>query len=123
MVMVPDGAEGSGASGSARAGSVGVAVKIALPCALLGLFGAEHGAVLTSRPYGAAGSSVKYWQGPYSVGATTPVHQEVRFSAPVYPGETIVVEMWRDGPVISFEAKVAARGVTVIKNGKTVLRG
>ncbi|MDB5445884.1 MAG: MaoC-like dehydratase [Phenylobacterium sp.] len=54
----------------------------------------------------------------------TPIlSHQVRFSAPVYPGETIVVEMWRDGPVISFEAKVAARGVTVIKNGKTVLRG
>ena len=26
-----------------------------------------------------------------------------------------------DGKVISFEAKVKARGVTVIKNGKTVL--
>src|SRR4051794_11588022 len=92
MVMVPDGAEGSGASGTARAGSVGVEVKIALPCALLGFFGAAHGAVLTSRPYGAAGSLVKYWQGPYSVGATTPVHQEVRFSAPAQENETWMCE-------------------------------
>ena len=29
--------------------------------------------------------------------------------------------MWKDGNVISFEAKVKSRGVTVIKNGKTVL--
>ncbi|MER8576911.1 MaoC family dehydratase N-terminal domain-containing protein [Mesorhizobium sp. M1409] len=44
-----------------------------------------------------------------------------RFSSPVFPGETITLEMWRDGNVISFEAKVKSRGVTVIKNGMTVL--
>ena len=31
------------------------------------------------------------------------------------------MEMWKDGEVISFEAKVKSRGVTVIKNGVTVL--
>jgi len=46
---------------------------------------------------------------------------EARFSAPVFPGETITVDLWRDGDVVSFEARIAARGVTVIKNGKTVL--
>jgi acyl dehydratase len=44
-----------------------------------------------------------------------------RFSSPVYPGETVTLEMWKDGDVISFEAKVKARGATVIRNGKTVL--
>ena len=44
-----------------------------------------------------------------------------RFSSPVYPGETVTMELWKDGDVISFEAKVKARGVTVIRNGKTVL--
>lgn len=44
-----------------------------------------------------------------------------RFSSPVYPGETVTLEMWKDGSVISFEGKVKARGVTVIKNGMTVL--
>jgi acyl dehydratase len=47
---------------------------------------------------------------------------QVRFSAPVIPGETITVDLWRDGKVISFEARIRDRGVTVIKNGKTVLR-
>lgn len=47
---------------------------------------------------------------------------QVRFSAPVFPGETISVDLWRDGKEISFEARVAERGVTVIKNGLTVLR-
>ena len=45
----------------------------------------------------------------------------VRFSSPVYPGETITVDMWKDGDTISFEARIKERGVTVIKNGKTVL--
>jgi acyl dehydratase len=45
----------------------------------------------------------------------------VRFSSPVYPGETVTMELWKDGNVISFEAKVQSRGVTVIRNGRTVL--
>lgn len=44
-----------------------------------------------------------------------------RFSSPVYPGETVTLELWRDGDVISFEAKVKARSVIVVRNGKTVL--
>jgi acyl dehydratase len=44
-----------------------------------------------------------------------------RFSSPVYPGETVTIDLWKDGNVISFEAKVKARNVTVIKNGRTVL--
>jgi acyl dehydratase len=47
---------------------------------------------------------------------------QARFSSPVYPGETLTVDLWRDGNVISFEARVAERNVTVIKNGKCVLR-
>jgi acyl dehydratase len=46
---------------------------------------------------------------------------EARFSAPVFPGETLAVDLWRDGEVVSFEARVPARGATVIKNGKSVL--
>ena len=45
----------------------------------------------------------------------------VRFSSPVFPGETVTMAMWKDGKVISFEAKVKARDATVIRNGKTVL--
>jgi len=46
---------------------------------------------------------------------------QVRFSAPVFPGETISVDLWRDADTVSFEARVKARGVTVIKNGKSLL--
>lgn len=45
----------------------------------------------------------------------------VRFSAPVFPGETVSVDLWKDGNVVSFEARVKARNVTVIRNGKSVL--
>ena len=34
-----------------------------------------------------------------------------RFSAPVYPGETIRTEIWRDGKVVSFRARVVERDV------------
>ncbi len=44
-----------------------------------------------------------------------------RFSSPVFPGETITVDLWKDGSVISFEARVKDRGVTVIKNGRSVV--
>lgn len=41
-----------------------------------------------------------------------------RFTAPVYPGETIRTEVWRDGNVASFRASVVERGVTVFGNGR-----
>lgn len=47
---------------------------------------------------------------------------QARFSAPVFPGDTITVDLWRDGKDISFEARVKDRNATVIKNGLTVLR-
>lgn len=44
-----------------------------------------------------------------------------RFSSPVFPGETITVDLWKDGEVVSFEARVKDRSVTVIKNGRSVV--
>ena len=43
---------------------------------------------------------------------------DVRFSAPVFPGETQVVEMWQDGNVISFRVRIKERDVICINNGK-----
>jgi acyl dehydratase len=50
------------------------------------------------------------------------IAMEGRFSSPVYPGETIRTEMWRDGNVVSFRSTVPARGVTVLNNGRAEVR-
>jgi len=46
---------------------------------------------------------------------------DARFSSPVFPGETIITDMWKDGAIISFRARLAERDVTVVNNGKCVL--
>jgi acyl dehydratase len=45
-----------------------------------------------------------------------------RFSAPVFPGETIRTEIWRDGGVVSFRARVLERDVVAINNGRAEIR-
>ena len=42
---------------------------------------------------------------------------DLRFSAPVYPGETIRTEIWRDG---GFQARVLERDAVVVSNGRAV---
>ena len=44
-----------------------------------------------------------------------------RFSTPVYPGETIRTDIWRDGPAVSFRARVVERDVVAINNGIAVI--
>lgn len=46
---------------------------------------------------------------------------DVRFSSPVYPGETILTDMWVDGNIVSFRCRLKERDVTVINNGKCTL--
>jgi acyl dehydratase len=45
-----------------------------------------------------------------------------RFSAPVFPGETIRTEMWRDGAVVSFRSRVVERDVIAVNNGRAEVR-
>jgi acyl dehydratase len=47
---------------------------------------------------------------------------DVRFTSPVFPGETITNEIWVDGDVVSFRSLVEARGVVSINNGRCLLR-
>jgi acyl dehydratase len=45
----------------------------------------------------------------------------LRFTSPVYPGETLVTEIWREGKTASFRARVAERDVVVLNNGRIEL--
>ena len=47
---------------------------------------------------------------------------DARFSSPVFPGETISVDIWREGDVVSFQAWVRAREKMVLDNGIATLR-
>lgn len=42
-----------------------------------------------------------------------------RFTAPVYPGEMIRTEIWRDGESVSFRAAIPARGTVVLDHGRS----
>lgn len=44
-----------------------------------------------------------------------------RFSAPLFPGETLTIESWQDGQEVSFRVRVEARDVTVLDNGYAVI--
>ena len=45
-----------------------------------------------------------------------------RFSAPVYPGETIRTEIWRDGGAVGFRARVVERDVVAIDHGRAEVK-
>ena len=45
-----------------------------------------------------------------------------RFSAPVFPGETLRTEMWGDGNVVSFRSKVVERDVVAVNNGRAEVK-
>lgn len=46
-----------------------------------------------------------------------------RFTAPVYPGETLRTEMWIEPGEIAYRVSVPVRGVIAINNGRVTLRG
>ena len=46
---------------------------------------------------------------------------DVRFSKPVYPGETIETQMWLDGGTVSFRCLVSQRSAVVIDHGRCLL--
>ena len=46
---------------------------------------------------------------------------DARFSAPVYPGESIITDIWIDGSTVSFRCRVPERDVVALNNGVCVL--
>jgi acyl dehydratase len=47
---------------------------------------------------------------------------EARFSKPVFPGEMIRTEIWREGERVAFQCRVVGRGDIVLSNGLATLR-
>ncbi|MBI1181654.1 MAG: 3-alpha,7-alpha,12-alpha-trihydroxy-5-beta-cholest-24-enoyl-CoA hydratase [Alphaproteobacteria bacterium] len=47
---------------------------------------------------------------------------DARFSSPVFPGETVITDMWVDGDVVSYRCRLKEREATVINNGRALLR-
>jgi acyl dehydratase len=47
---------------------------------------------------------------------------EARFSRPVFPGDTVRTEMWKQGERVSFQCRVVARNDIVLSNGLAMLR-
>lgn len=43
---------------------------------------------------------------------------QLRFSSPVYPGETLITDIWREGGIVSFRSRVTERDVLVLNNGR-----
>jgi acyl dehydratase len=66
--------------------------------------------------FGVAGHAILNRMCGYDPGKLTAIAG--RFSAPVFPGETIRTEMWRDGKVVSFRARVVERDVVALNNGR-----
>ena len=50
------------------------------------------------------------------------VRMRLRFSAPVYPGETIRTEIWQDGNEIAFRCKSVEQNKIVINNGYLLIK-
>lgn len=46
---------------------------------------------------------------------------DLRFAAPVYPGETLRTEIWRDGRTLQFRARVLERDRIVLSHGRAEL--
>ncbi|KAF8071713.1 multifunctional beta-oxidation protein [Lyophyllum atratum] len=63
---------------------------------------------------GIAGKHVLKTFGPYT-------DIKVRFAGVVYPGETIITEMWKEGGKVIFLSKVKERGATVLANAAATL--
>ncbi len=65
--------------------------------------------------YGIAGRAILKTVCDYD--ATRLKGLDVRFSAPVYPGETVRSEIWVNGPDVRFRASVLERDLVVLNNG------
>ena len=47
---------------------------------------------------------------------------EARFARPIFPGETVRTEMWKNGAEVAFRCRTVERGEVAIDNGLATLR-
>jgi acyl dehydratase len=47
---------------------------------------------------------------------------QARFAAPVFPGDVLLIDLWKDGEAISFQARVPERNEIVISHGRSEMR-
>ena len=64
-----------------------------------------------------------YWVATGYEAMSEVARDDARFSSPVYPGETVIVDMWVDGNVVSYRSRLKERDVMVINNGRCLLKG
>ena len=65
--------------------------------------------------YGVAGHAILKTYCDYDPARLTSL--SLRFSSPVFPGETIRTEMWREGNRVQFRAKSVQRDIVVLSHG------
>ena len=70
--------------------------------------------------YGVAGHAVLKTYCGYDPEKLTAL--SVRFSSPVFPGETIRTEMWRKNDTVLFRSRVLGRDVVVLNNGVATIK-
>lgn len=47
---------------------------------------------------------------------------DLRFAGPVFPGETLALDIWEDSETVSFRCRVPSRNTIVVDNGRCLLR-
>ena len=71
--------------------------------------------------YGVVGHAILRAACNYDAARFKAMH--ARFTAPVYPGETLETEMWRDGQTLLFRSRVKERGVIAVDSGRATIAG
>jgi len=70
--------------------------------------------------FGVAGHTLLRAVCDYEAARLAEIH--ARFTAPVFPGETLRIDLWREGDDISFTVSVIERNVMVLNNGRARIR-
>lgn len=70
--------------------------------------------------FGIAGIALLKGVCDYDAARIAEIH--ARFTAPVFPGETLRVDLWKNGDEVSFTVTAVERNVVAINNGRALIR-